>query len=60
MSSNKPIAGMGRANFGNAFDLSSLKKPTGESAAPSHGKPVTQENLVSDFVAKSKESIVIS
>jgi putative thioredoxin len=59
MSNNKPIAGMGRANFGNAFDLSSLKKPTGESAAPSHGKAVTQENLVSDFVAKSKESVVI-
>lgn len=59
MSSNKPIPGMGSANFGNAFDLSTLKKPTGEAVTPSHGKAVTQENLVSDFVAKSKESVVI-
>ncbi len=59
MSSNKPIPGMGRANFGNAFDLSTLKKPTGESAVPTHGKAVTQENLVSDFVSKSKECVVI-
>ena len=50
---------MGRANFGNAFDLSTLKKPTGEAVTPTHGKAVTQENLVSDFVAKSKESVVI-
>ena len=59
MSSNKPLPGMGSANFGNAFDLSTLKKPTGEAVTPSHGKAVTQENLVSDFVAKSKESVVI-
>lgn len=59
MSSNKPFPGMGSANFGNAFDLSTLKKPTGEAVKPSHGKAVTQENLVSDFVAKSKESVVI-
>ena len=59
MSSNKPIPGMGSANFGNAFDLSTLKKPTGEAVIPTHGKAVTQENLVSDFVAKSKESVVI-
>jgi len=59
MSSNKPIPGMGSANFGNAFDLSTLKKPTGEVVKPSHGKAVTQENLVSDFVSKSKESVVI-
>ena len=59
MSSNKPLPGMGRANFGNAFDLSTLKKPTGEVVKPSHGKAVTQENLVSDFVSKSKESVVI-
>jgi putative thioredoxin len=50
---------MGRANFGNAFDLSTLKKPTGQAATPSHGKQVTQENLISDFVAKSKECVVI-
>ena len=59
MSSNKPIPGTGSANFGNAFDLSTLKKPTGEVITPTHGKAVTQENLVSDFVAKSKESVVI-
>jgi len=50
---------MGRANFGNAFDLSTLKKPTGQEVTPSHGKQVTQENLISDFVAKSKECVVI-
>jgi putative thioredoxin len=59
MSSNKPIPGIGSANFGNAFDLSTLKKPTGEVITPTHGKAVTQENLVSDFVTKSKESVVI-
>ena len=59
MSSNKPLPGMGSANFGNAFDLSTLKKPTGEAVTPTHGNAVTQENLVSDFVAKSKESVVI-
>ena len=59
MSSNKPIPGMGSTNFGNAFDLSTLKKPTGEVVTPTHGKAVTQENLVSDFVAKSKETVVI-
>ena len=50
---------MGSANFGNAFDLSTLKKPTGEVVTPTHGKAVTQENLVSDFVTKSKECVVI-
>jgi putative thioredoxin len=59
MSSNKPIPGMGRANFGNAFDLSTVKKPAGEAVKPNHGKGVTQENLVSDFVTKSKELVVI-
>ncbi|MGI9195578.1 MAG: tetratricopeptide repeat protein, partial [Candidatus Nanopelagicus sp.] len=59
MSINKPIPGMAGANFGNAFDLSTLKKPTGEVVNPSHGKVVTAENLVSDFVAKSKEMVVI-
>ena len=59
MSSNKPIPGMGSANFGKAFDLSTLKKPTGEAVTPTHGKAVTQENLVSDFVTKSKECVVI-
>ena len=59
MSSNKPLPGMGSANFGNAFDLSTLRKPTGEAVTPTHGKAVTQENLVSEFVAKSKELVVI-
>jgi len=59
MSTNKPIPGMGSANFANVFDLSTLKKPTGEVVTPTHGKQVTQENLVSDFVAKSKELVVI-
>jgi putative thioredoxin len=59
MSSNKLIPGMGRANFGNVFDLSTLKKPTGEAVTPTHGKVVTQESLVSDFVTKSKELVVI-
>ena len=56
MSFNKPIAG--GANFGNAFDLSSLKKPTAEQL-PTVGIPVTQENLVSEFVSKSKEKVVV-
>lgn len=56
MSFNKPIAG--GANFGNAFDLSSLKKPTADQL-PTVGVPVTQENLVSEFVSKSKEKVVV-
>jgi putative thioredoxin len=56
MSFNKPIGG--GANFGNAFDLSSLKKPTAEQL-PTVGLEVTQENLVSEFVAKSKEKVVV-
>ena len=46
MSSNKPIPGIKSASFGNAFDLSSLKKPAGEVVTPTHGKAVTQENLL--------------
>ena len=56
MSFNKPIAG--GAGFGNAFDLSSLKKPTADQL-PTVGIPVTQENLVTDFVSKSKEKVVV-
>ena len=56
MSFNKPVAG--GANFGNAFDLSSLKKPTADQL-PTVGIPVTQENLVSEFVSKSKEKVVV-
>jgi putative thioredoxin len=56
MSFNKPISGV--ANFGNAFDLSTLKKPTADQL-PAVGIPVTQENLVSEFVAKSKEQVVV-
>ncbi|NBQ35621.1 MAG: thioredoxin [Actinobacteria bacterium] len=55
MSFNKPIGG---GNFGNAFDLSSLKKPTADQL-PTVGVPVTQENLVSDFVSKSKQQVVV-
>lgn len=56
MSFNKPIGG--GANFGNAFDLSSLKKPAADQL-PTVGVAVTQENLVSEFVAKSKEKVVV-
>ena len=56
MSFNKPIAG--GAGFGNAFDLSSLKKPTADQL-PTVGIAVTQENLVTDFVSKSKEKVVV-
>ena len=56
MSFNKPISG--GANFGNAFDLSTLKKPTADQL-PTVGIPVTQENLVSEFVANSKEQVVV-
>jgi len=56
MSFNKPMPG--GANFGNAFDLSSLKKPTADQL-PTVGIPVTQENLVSGFVSKSKEKVVV-
>jgi putative thioredoxin len=56
MSFNKPMPG--GANFGNAFDLSSLKKPTADQL-PTIGIPVTQENLVSGFVSKSKEKVVV-
>ena len=54
MSFNKPIGG----GFGNAFDLSSLKKPAADQL-PTVGLEVTQENLVSEFVAKSKEKVVV-
>ena len=56
MSFNKPIGG--GANFGNAFDLSTLKKPTADQL-PTVGLEVTQENLVSEFVTKSKEKVVV-
>ena len=56
MNFNKPMPG--GANFGNAFDLSSLKKPTADQL-PTVGIPVTQENLVSEFVSKSKEKVVV-
>jgi putative thioredoxin len=56
MSFNKPMPG--GTNFGNAFDLSSLKKPTADQL-PTVGIPVTQENLVTEFVSKSKEKVVV-
>ena len=58
MSFNKSFPSKGGANFGNAFDLSTLKKST-ESTLPTPGLVVTQENLVSDFVSKSKEKVVV-
>ena len=54
MSFNKPIGG----GFGNAFDLSTLKKPAADQL-PTVGIEVTQANLVSEFVTKSKEKVVV-
>ena len=54
MSFNKPTG----AGFGNVFDLSTLKNPP-QDATPAFGKVVTQENLVTDFVSKSKEKVII-
>jgi putative thioredoxin len=54
MSFNKPTG----AGFGNVFDLSTLKNPPAD-ATPAFGKVVTQENLVADFVSKSKEKVII-
>jgi putative thioredoxin len=54
MSFNKPIGG----GFGNTFDLSSLKKPATDQL-PTVGVEVTQENLVAEFVTKSKEKVVV-
>ena len=46
-------------NFGRAFDLSSLGKPKTAPAAESSFSAVTVENLMSDFVEKSKEIPVV-
>ena len=54
MSFNKPTG----AGFGNIFDLSTLKNPPVDTT-PAFGKVVTQENLVADFVSKSKEKVII-
>ena len=54
MSFNKPTG----AGFGNVFDLSTLKNPPVDTT-PVFGKVVTQENLVADFVSKSKEKVII-
>jgi putative thioredoxin len=45
--------------FGNVFDLSTLKQPLNKAELPEIGLAVTQENLVSDFVAASKERVVV-
>jgi len=58
MSFNNAIPPRGGANFGNAFDLSTLKK-SDQPDLPIPGVAVTQENLVSDFVSKSKEKVVV-
>ncbi len=54
MSFNKPPG----AGFGNVFDLSTLKNPPIDTTLV-FGKVVTQENLVTDFVSKSKEKVII-
>ncbi len=58
MSFNKAIPSKGSTNFSNVFDLSTLKK-SDLPDTPIPGKAVTQENLVSDFVSKSKEQVVV-
>ena len=58
MSFNKAIPSNGSTNFSNVFDLSTLKK-SDLPETPIPGVAVTQENLVSDFVSKSKEQVVV-
>lgn len=58
MSFNKAIPSNGSTNFSNVFDLSTLKK-SDLPESPMPGIAVTQENLVSDFVSKSKEQVVV-
>ena len=58
MSFNKAIPSSGSTNFSNVFDLSTLKK-SDLPESPMPGIAVTQENLVSDFVSKSKEQVVV-
>lgn len=58
MSFNKAIPSNGSTNFNNVFDLSTLKK-SDLPESPIPGIAVTQENLVSDFVSKSKEQVVV-
>jgi hypothetical protein len=55
VSINNSMAG----GFGNVFDLSTLKQPINKAELPQIGLAVTQENLVSDFVAASKEKVVV-
>lgn len=47
------------SNFGRAIDLSGLGKTPAAKAAPSIGKQVTAANLATDFVALSKNKVVI-
>ena len=58
MSFNKAIPLNGSTNFSNVFDLSTLKK-SDLPESPMPGIAVTQENLVSDFISKSKEQVVV-
>jgi putative thioredoxin len=58
MSVNKAIPSNGSTNFSNVFDLSTLKK-SDLPDTPIPGVAVTQENLVSDFVSKSNEQVVV-
>ena len=55
MSINNSTSG----GFGNVFDLSTLKQPLNKAELPEIGLVVTQENLVSDFVAASKDKVVV-
>ena len=55
MSINNSMAG----GFGKVFDLSTLKQPVNKAELPQIGLAVTQENLVADFVSKSKEKVII-
>lgn len=56
--SKNPFAGLPNNKFGNAFDLSSLKPQSPESA-PTYGKAVTQTNLVAEFVKESNQQVVV-
>ncbi|MFM1968297.1 MAG: hypothetical protein RL590_1154, partial [Actinomycetota bacterium] len=46
-------------NFGRAFDLSSLAKPTIKEATQGQAKEATVENFMSDFVSLSAEKPVV-
>jgi putative thioredoxin len=47
------------ANFGRAFDLSTLGRPKAPATSPSQFNEATVENFISDFVQVSKEKPVV-